>query len=982
MRKFTAAITLLFISIALFAAQGANIRGKVVDSRDKTALAEATVRLLRANSDSTFVTGAAADDKGSFVLSNVRPGRYILCISYLGYETAYESVNMSTSTVNVGEIALKGSTVMLKETTVRGIKTEIVVKEDTIEYNADSYLTQPNAVVEDLLKRLPGVEVDSEGKITAQGKEVSKILLDGKEFFADDPKVASKNIPVSMVDKIQVIDRKSDLAQLTGVDDGEDETVINLTVKEGMNNGWFGTVTGGYGTDDRYTGSFMVNYFKNGNQFSLLGGANNTNEMAFTDGGSSRFTRFGGEDGINTSQSIGLNFNVGNEDKFRVGGSVMYSHSDRDTYSNSSYEYLLSDGNTYNDSYSSARDKGHNIRGDFRMKWEIDSCNTLDFRPNFSFNFSNSLKTDSSLTRNSALEAQSRSISSYKNSGDSYEFGGELVFNHKFNSHPGRSFSTQLRYKFSDVTEDGSTYTNNTYYLVDDDDDSDEVINQVYENHRWSNTLGWRLTWTEPLGNVKNARFLTFAYRGEYKWNNADKFVYDIDDDSSSSSDDSYDTSLAASLRSSDFTNAIATKYSSIALRDANLLSTIVDYELSQNMTLNEDQSSSYRSDYFTQSYRLGFKQVRKLYNIDAGLSVNSSMMKSHDLINDERDIDTRWTWNVAPFARLRFKFSTARNLAIDYRANYSEPSISQLQPVADESNPLRITIGNPDLKSTFTQRVNIRYNDFNQEAQRSVMGMLSAQYATNSIVSKVEYDSETGGQTTTYTNVNGVWSANAMGMISFPFTRKTWYFNAMGGLTYSSTVGYNDDEYNRSGTLSVNVAPGISFRPENFELEIRPSYRLQTTNNSSQSSNDQTIHTYGGSLNSTYYTPFGIVLNTDLNFSATSGYSDGYNTRQWLWNAALSYEFLKDKAATVTVKVFDILQQRQSIRRNVTANYIQDLESNTLGRYCMLTFTYKFTTFGSQKDNPQIDDGGFGRRGGPPGGGSGGGPGGPPPGH
>ena len=934
MRNFIATIMLALAGLVPVAAPAANIKGRAVDTRSSEALPEATVRLLRANKDSTFVAGAAANSKGEFTLSNVRPGRYIISITYLGYEPLQQNVNMGSATVNVGDLALSPSSIKLKETVVTGVKTEIVVKEDTIEYNADSYLTQPNAVVEDLLKRLPGVEVDSEGKITAQGKEVSKILLDGKEFFADDPKVASKNIPVSIVDKLQVVDRKSDLARLTGVDDGEDETVINLTVKKGMNNGWFGTVTGGYGTDDRYTGSFMANYFKNGNQLSLLGGANNTNEMAFTDGGASRFTRFGGQDGINTTQSLGVNFNVGNEEKFRVGGSVMYSHSDRDTYSNSNYEYLLSDGNTYNDSYSATRDKGHNVRGDFRMKWEIDSFNTIEFRPNFSFNFSESVKEENSLTRNSSLENQSQSLSSYSNSGDSYEFGGELVYNHNFKSHPGRSYSVQLRYNFSDVNEDGTTYTSNTYYLVDD---ADEITDQEYTNHRWSNTVGWRLTWTEPLGNVKNGRFLTLAYRGNYKFNNADKYVYDIETD-----DD--DTST---------------------------------------LNFNDSQSSSYRSDYFTQDYRLGFKQVRKQYNIDAGVSLNSSMLKSNDLIDAERDIDTRWTWNLAPYARMRFKFSTTRNLAFDYRANYSEPSISQLQAVADESNPLRIVIGNPDLKSTFTQRVNLRFTDFDQEAQRSIMAMITGQYASNSIISKVDYDSETGGQTTTYANVNGVWSASARGMISFPFRRKTWYFNAMSEVSYSSTVGYNDEQYNRSGTLSLGVTPGISFRPENFELEIRPSYKLQTTNNTTQSSSDQTIHTYGGTLNSTYYTPIGIVLNTDLNFSATSGYSDGYDTKQWLWNAALSYEFLSEKSATLSVKVFDILKQKQSIRRSITANYIQDSESNTLGRYVLFTFTYKFTTFGSQKDNPKIDERGMGpggRPSGPPP--SGGGSMGPPPGR
>ncbi len=977
---------LLFIVITVLvgasgiAAWAAAIRGRAVDAKDKSALADATVRLLRATKDSTFVNGTTADANGNFSFSGIGSGKYIVAVSYIGYNTAKKNVTVGGENVTIGDIELGESSIMLKETTIVGVKTEITVKEDTVEYNADSYKTQPNAVVEDLLKRLPGVEVDSEGKITAQGKEVKKILVDGKEFFADDPKVASKNIPVEMVDKLQVVDRKSDLARLTGVDDGEDETVINLTVKKGMNNGWFGTVTGGYGTDKRYTGNFMINRFSDGNQFTLLGGANNTNEMAFTDGGASRFTRFGGQDGINTSQSVGINFNVGTKDseKFRAGGSLMYSHSDRETYTNSNYQYLLIGAQTKN-SYTATRDKGHNVNGDFRLKWELDSFNTLEFRPNFNFSFSKSVKTDSTISRNMSALPLSRSLNDYANDGKSYEFSGQLVYNHKFRSHPGRSYSAQVRYNFSNVKETGMTYTKNNYYQQSDNDEAEETIDQIYDNHRWSNGINWRLTWTEPLGDVKNARFLSFAYHGNYKFNNADKMVYDLNRGNMNNGIDGH--SLVSALRDVNFRRAITDKYSALALYDYNMLAEILETELGE--ALNTEQSSQFRNDYFTQRYQIGFKQVRKLYNLDAGLSLNSSMMSSHDIMNEARNIPTRWTWNIAPYARLRMKFNKTRNLAIDYRSNNSQPSMTQLQPVADRSNPLRIVVGNPDLKATFNQRISIRYNDFNQESQRSVMAMAGAQYATNSIISKIDYDESTGGQTITYDNVNGVWNADAMGMVSFPFHRKSWYFSAMGGIRYASSVAYNNGTYNRNGNMSFNVSPGISFRPTNLELELRPTYRLQNSHNSAGSTDDRTIHTYGGRFNASYYTPIGIVLNTDLNYSATSGYSDGYNSTQWLWNAELSYEFLRDKTATISAKVFDILGQRQSIRRNVTASYIQDIESNTLTRYVMFTFTYKFTTFGSQKNNPKMKTDFGGRRGpmGPPQGG-GRGPMGPPPGR
>ena len=960
MKRLLTMLVAAVIGFAGMEAEAANIRGKIVDATDKSPLPEATVRLVKATKDSTYVAGAAADAEGRFTLSGVRQGKYVLSVSYIGYATLKKDIAVGSADLRLGSIELSESTIMLKEATVVGVKTEITVKEDTVEYNADSYKTQPNAVVEDLLKRLPGVEVGTDGKITAQGKEVKKILIDGKEFFADDPKVASKNIPVEMVDKLQVVDRKSDLARLTGVDDGEEETVINLTVKKGMNNGWFGSITGGYGTDDRYSGSLIINHFRDGNQFTILGGTNNTNEPAFTDGGSSRFSRFGGINGINTTQSAGFNFNVGKEESFRAGGSLLYSHTDQDSRNKSSYQYLLEDGNSYNDSYSTSRDKGHNIRGDFRLKWEVDSFNTLEFRPNFSFNFSDSWKTDSSMMRNYMLELQSKSISSYINNGKSYEFGGQLVYNHKFKSHPGRSYSAQLRYNFSNVREDGSTVTRNTF--SEDANTEDQDINQIYDNKRWSNAVNWRLTWTEPLGDVKNARFITAAYRGNFRFNNSDKFVYDLDKGSGTQNTTEATPSplLAAALNDATFCRAIAEKYSPVVMLDYRLLADVLEYELGDAI-FNDELSSSLRNKSFTQSFQLGFKQVRKEYNLDAGLQLNSSMLQSDDLLDPNRNVPQRWTWNVAPYARLRMKFSKTRNLAFDYRSRYSEPSVSQLQPVADVSNPLRIVIGNPDLKSTFTQNINLRFNDFDQKEQRSIMAMIGGQYSLNSIISKVTYDQTTGGQTTTYENVNGVWNAFGMCMFSFPFKRKSWYYSTMTRLSYSSTVGYNNNAYNRSGTLSWHVAPGISFRPDALELELRPTYNLQTTHNSTQTSANRNIHTYGASFNGTYYAPLGFVLATDVRYSSSSGYTDGFNSTQWLWNASLSYQFLADKSATLSVKVFDILGQRQSISRSVTANYIRDMEYNTLSRYFMFSFTYKFTTFGSHKNNPKVEGGDFG---------------------
>ena len=947
---------MLLVALGSGIANSAIINGILVDSKDTTELMQANVALLQATKDSTYVMSTVTDFNGVFNLENVEPGHYYLKCSYIGYDDVVKRVSIGEDgrDVNMGMIALGQNTIVLKETVVMGVKTPITVKEDTIEYNADTYKLQANAVVEDLLKRMPGVEVSSDGKITANGKEVKKILIDGKEFFSDDPTMASKNIPADMVNKLQVIDRKSDLARLTGVDDGEDETVINLTVKKGMNNGWFGTVTAGYGTDKRYLGNVIANYFNNGNQFTFTGNANNTNNVGFTDGGASRFRRFGGDRGITTSQMLGVNFNVGSkeDEHFRVGGDLTYSHTSRDTRTATSRQNIFNDSTSYRDALSMSLDRTHNIRGNFRLKWEVDSCNTIEFRPNFQFNFSHSEQSDTSMTRagDAMRTPVNHSLSYYDNHGKSYEFGGRFIYNHKFKSHPGRSYSLFVNYNYSNIDEDGNTYTRNRYYLLGED----ETIDQVYDNLRKTNRVNGRLSWTEPLGDIKKANFLTLSYSANYTYSKATKSVFDI-----LRSGYGYDVMPAPRLSKNDImldfaTNPtlrtmIADTYGKYALQDGNLLSEIIDVELGEELDriFNESQSNDFRNKFFNQDFQLGFQKVTKKYNLNIGFSVTSAMSKSTDLINNERSIPARWAWAVAPFARFRYKFTKTRNIAIDYRMRSSQPSIAQLQPVADVSNPLNIVIGNPELKPTFNHRMSVRFSDFNQDAQRSIMAMVNANVEQNSIISTITNDPTTGGQTTTYANTNGVWDAMAMNMLSFPFSdSKAWFFSSNIFARFSQTKGYSDGLYNRSTGLNLNISPGIAYRTAYFDIELRPRYGYQLTHNTMQTSRDRNVHTWGAMFNGTYSAPFGLVISTDLNFSSTSGYSQGYDTKQWIWNGSIAYQFLRDKTASVQLSVYDILGQQKNISRTQTASYIQDAIYNSLGRYGMLTFTYRFSTF------------------------------------
>ncbi|MCH5346443.1 MAG: TonB-dependent receptor [Muribaculaceae bacterium] len=925
LKRVFLSVTLLLLAVA--GAKAANVSGTVVDP-DGEPLIEASTRLLRA-ADSTFVAGTTSNTSGRFRFQNVKSGRYIVEVTYIGYVTAYRDVNVASSNVRLEPIKMSENSTLLKEVSVVGIATPVKVMDDTIEYNSGAYKTPPNAVVEDLLKRLPGVEVGSDGKITVNGKDVSKILLDGKEFFSDDPTVASRNLPVDIVDRIQVVDRKSDLARLTGVDDGEDETVINLSIKPGMKNGWIGTVEGGYGTDDRYKGNFMVNRFHNDNQFTFLGNINNINQLGFGDGGN-RFRRFGGNNGITTSRALGMNFNVGNGEIFRVGGNLLYSNTDRSVITRQERQYLYADSTSFASSGKRSLDRGHNVRADFRMIWKPDSFNTLEIRPNVSLNYNRSTSADSTITRagDPSRTLVNRSTNDISSRGSSVEFGLRAIYNHSFKQRRGRSFSVMANYNYSNKREKEYAYSLNRFFLLND---SIDVYDQFSNDHTWSNTVSGRVSWTEPLGDVTKGNFLTFSYNARYRWNDADKLTYD------------YPVAWPPGAEE--------------PLRDHGV-----------DPILNDSLSNQFRNNYFNQDFRVGYKHVSKKSTLDVGISLVPQMSKSIDLIDSNRNIDTRWVWNFAPFLNYKYRMGKQRSLDVRYRGRASQPSITQLQPVPDCSNPMNIIYGNPDLAPSFTHNLQVRFQDFNQDAQRSIMAMGFFTMEQNSIVSRTVSDALTSAKETYYTNVNGVWSARMGAMFSQPFTNRHWTFNNNLWFSGNRNVGFNNGDRNASINARIAESFSIAWRPEYFEFELRPYYNLQITHNSLPKLNDQSVHTYGGRFNGTYTAPFGLSVSTDLSYASTSGYSAGYNTNQWMWNAQVSYQFLKGKAATIALRVYDLLQQQQNIMRNVTAQYIDDTEYNSLTRYFMVTFTYRFNTLGNGQQ-ATMGEGAFGGGRGPGGG-------------
>ena len=910
-----AGVLMPFVAVA----QQVTIHGVVRDALDGGPLPRASVRLLAAR-DSAFIAATTGDNEGNFQLKPVPQGQYIAQFSFLGYKT--QNVNVKTvagrSRYNIGEVQLTTGDIMLSEATVLGKAPEVVVKEDTVEFNADNYKTQPSAVVEDLLKRLPGVEVDESGKITANGKEVTKILLDGKEFFSDDPKVASKNIPVEMVQKLQVVDRKSDLARITGVDDGEEETVINLTIKPGMKQGWFGEVQGGYGyswlNPNRYQGGAMINYIKDDDQFTLIANSNNVNSTGFTDQGQGRFRRWGGNNGIATSHSVGVNFNVGNEEIFRVGGDVMYSYNDRDTRRRSERQDFFSDSTSYSDERSDARDLGQQINARFRLQWNPDSLNTFEFRPRFSLNINDSHKIEESnaFAGDAMRTPVNSNINQVNSHGLSIDASGELIYNRQLTSKPGRSISVHGRYNFSNTRETGTSFDKTWYYLLNDSN----TLMQENDDYSWNNGYSARVTYTEPIGNPEKGMFLTFALRSQGNFRNADKYTYTANEDGI-------------------YPEVPDTAY-----------------------------SNSFRNLNITNSAQIGFRHVTRNLNYNVGLSFEPTTTSSQDLMKPQNNIEPYTVFNWAPFMWLTYKVGKQTSLRVWYNGRTEQPTIQQMQPVPDISNPLNIVVGNPDLQPSFTHRLRMRFSDYHAESQRSIMAHIRANYEMNSIISATSFDPTTGGRTTTYENVDGVWSVNGMFMITLPFRDKRWQFNNFTRLGFSSSAGKNNGEFNRANQFTAGESLSLAFRSTYFDTELRGRYNLQYVRNTVQTGNNRTIHSYGGTYSFTVNLPFGLSLGSDITYTGNQGYSDGYNQDVWMLNAQISYSFLAGKNATIMLKGVDILNQSNNIQRTVTGNYLEDVEYNTLGTYYMLSFSYRFNTFG--KDKPQMR-GQFGHGFGPP---------------
>ncbi len=902
MRKIFFFLSLFFFPILIQAqtfSGSALITGKLIDKETKKPVPLANIRVLQQR-DSSFVNGQASRNDGSFSIP-VHYGSYIVHISFLGYDDVFKHVQVSASNpiAVLDTIFLRQTDFKLSEVIITEKAPEVRVKGDTLEFNAGSFKVTESAVVEDLLKKMPGVEIDKDGKITVNGREIKKIMVDGKEFFSSDPKVASKNLPAKMVEKVQVLDKKSEMAEMTGFDDSDEETVINLVIKQGMKEGLIGNAFAGYGSKDRYEGNAMVNYMRNQNQFTFIGGLNNTNNAGFTDLASSMFGNMGGrgmpgmfgnQDGVTTSGMGGFNFNTQLSQTFKLGGNVRYGSTNSDVLSKIRTQNMLSSGNTFENENDTTNSFSQNFNMDLRMEWTPDTVTRIIFRPSVGV-YENSRDEISNFnTTNEENDSINKGDSKYSSDGNGYNVGGRLEVSRQLGK-KGRVLSLQLRGQLNDADNEGYNLSN-TYYFGTKPDD---IIDQKFTNT--SNSKNWQsfLSYVEPIGHNN---FIQLAYNYQQKFSESNKDTRTKDD-------------------------------------------------LGNYSVIDTTYSKRLENDFVNQSIEMNFKANRGKYDYMFGFSMqpfnsSSKTYKGDSLYNNTSNQGI----NYAPSAQFNYRWSRQNNLRIRYSGITSQPSVTQLSPVRDVSNPLNVTYGNPDLKPSFSHQLNIRYMNFMPQQKSSINFFGNASYTLNDIVSSTSTDVFTGQKETTYKNVNGNWNANGRLTLNLPIKKTNFSVFSMSSGSYTHSKGYSNNEINLSQRTGLGQTLGIDFRSGVVDFGTRGNINYNNIQNSLTGQQDQEYFNYNVSANTTIYLPYDLSIDSDLSYNTNSGYSTGFEQEALIWNASLQKQLFKHKNGSLRLKIYDILQQKSNISRRATANYITDTTTNTLTSYFIVHFVYRFNIY------------------------------------
>lgn len=967
-KKIGVFLVLLFCVVTSFA-QNIVVKGVLKDADTKEGLMQATVQLLR--SDSTFVGGSISDEQGLFQLSAPSEGKYLIKISNIGYLSHYQKIDVSgKDTIDVGSIVMKSDAVMLKGAVVTRRATKVVLKEDTFIYNASAYKTPEGATLEELVKRLPGATIGDDGKITINGKEVTKILIDGKEFMTGDTKTAMKNLPVSIVDKIKSYDTKSDLAKATGMDDGEDQTVLDFGIKQGMNKGLFGNVDLGIGTKNRYAERLMGALFKDDLRVMMLGAANNTNDMGFPGGGGrGGFGR--NNNGLNALKMVGANVNYEKKDRFLIDSSLRWNHSNGDIASIVSSENFVGSTSSYSNSISNLYKRGNEWNARMRVEWHPDSMTTITMRPELSFTTSDQLQKSNSAVFNTdpysygsdplsasvlsamatngvVVNTQSENTIAYT---DNQAFSLKLQGTRKLNT-SGRSITLETKFSTSKTDANQLAMSNVHLYQVANSlgQDSTYQVNRYMVSPERSNSYSVKMIYSEPIARRV---YLQFGYKFGYGVNKGDRQIYDF-----SNLGETFFSGLQPSYR----------RWDSYLSTLPNAYSTYKDDALSRT-----SRYESYKHD-----IELGLKVTRKSYQLSAGVMLEPQ--KTH-FIQSYLNVNTdtvRTVLNFSPTFELNYKFSDVSKLKLTYRGKTSQPTITQLLDIRDNSNPLNIYQGNSGLKPAFVNSLRLFYNNYIEKKQRSMMAHINFSSTRNAISNKVEYDTHTGGMLTRPINVNGNWNASGAFMFNTAIDSLGYFnFNSFSNVNYNNYVSYlalsagTSALKNITRALTLSERASFGYRNSWIEVELNGTVDYTRSSNTLKVGNSN-LNTWQFSYgtNVTFMTPWNMQITTGLTQNSRRGFSDkSMNTNELVWNAQVSQSFLKSKSLTVSLQLYDILHNLSSVSRTIDALKRSDTSYNTINSYAMLHVIYNVNLFGGKenRDKMRPSGGPEGREGMPP---------------
>lgn len=972
MRKSVLTLLLLFIAMMMQAQQHL-ITGAIIDKGTNDPVEASTVQLLRA--DSTYISGAISDENGLFSLQAPEDGSYLLKITSVGYKPTVRRIMMTQGKdLAMGKININAEAIMLKAATVTAMAKKVVLKEDTFVYNSAAYRTPEGSTIEELVKRLPGAEVSDDGSIKINGKEVKKILVDGKEFMTGDTKTALKNLPTSIIDKIKAYDEKSDLAKVTGIDDGEEETVLDFGVKRGMNKGLIANMDLSMGTKQRYSERGMAAYFNDRNRLMMFASANNTNDMGFPGGGGPGGWGFN-KQGLNASKMLGLNYNYENKDKLKMDASLRWNHSDGDISSTVASENFVSQNSSFSNSRAKNFSRSNSWDGRFRLEWTPDTMTNIMFRPSFTIKSSDALARslsaqfnadpyqitndpledaaraelgleDVSLSKSLLQQAgalvnlQSSSSISYS---ESENLRGMLQYNRRLSA-MGRNITVRTDASYGKTDANSLSLTNAYMYLVDvangnETDHYNTYRYNVTPTRNYSYSL--QATYSEPLWR---ATFLQLSYKFTYKYSKTDRSTYNF----------------------SDFSDEEANQWASITPEYrgwGNYLGTLRS-PLDEYFDSDQSRFSEYKN--YIHEMQLMMRFIRPKYNLSFGAMLQPQRSNFiYDYMGQHIET-TRNVTNFSPTLDFRYRFSKVSNLRVNYRGTTSQPSMTDLLDITDDSNPLNIKKGNPGLKPSFTHNFRLFYNNYIEKHQRALMTFVNFSMTRNSISDMVTYDDKTGGRTTQPENINGNWNARGAFMFNTAIdSAGVWNINTFTTLAYTNAVGYlsldgKTSQKNTTKQTQVGERIAMGYRNNWLEVNLNGTLNYNHARNKLQASSNMNTwqFSYGPSITVTM--PWGMSLSTDLSQSSRRGYSDkSMNTNELVWNAQLSQGFLRGKPLTVMIQFYDLLHQQSTLSRALTAMARTDTEYNSINSYAMLHVIYRLNIIGGKQARETMRYGG-----------------------